>query len=342
MHTTTFRDALREALVEEMRRDDRVIVIGEDVGPPEDGVFKVTRGLAGEFGAERVRNTPISEAAIAGCAVGAAIAGLRPVVEIMYSGFMYLAMDQLCNHGAMLRYMSGGQVEVPLVVRVAYGIQHQSGAQHATVGISRLLNNPGLKIAIPSTPYDAKGLLKAAIRDNNPVVVFEHIDLYRSSGDIPEEDYVVPLGQAQVRRPGQDVTVIATGVLVGRALEAASTLAKDGVEVEVIDPRTLVPFDRATILASARKTGRAIIAEEGPKTGGEGAEIAAILAEEAFAELRAPIVRLASPDVPAPFSPILERSVMTSPAQIVEAVTRLLAWPDRARVDTPSGQNSSS
>jgi len=329
MHTTTFRDALREALVDEMRRDERVIVIGEDIGRPEEGVFKVTRGLEAEFGTERVRNTPISEAAIIGCAVGAAIAGLRPVAEIMFSGFMHLAMDQLCNHGAIMRYMSGGQVQVPLVVRVGYGIQNQSGAQHATVGISRLLNNPGVKVAIPSSPHDAKGLLKAAIRDNNPVVVFEHIDLYRSSGDIPEEDYVVPLGQAQVRRPGKDVTVIATGVIVGRALEAASTLAADGVEVEVVDPRTLVPFDRATILASVRKTGRVIIAEEGPKTGGEGAEIAAILAEEAFAELRTPIIRLACPDVPAPFSPVLERSVMTSSAQITAAVTRLLALGDR-------------
>lgn len=325
MREITFRDALREALQEEMTRDRRVFLFGEDIAPPEDGIFKVTKGLYEQFGPQRVRNTPISEAAIAGCAVGAAIAGMRPVAEIMYSGFMTLVMDQLCNHAAMMRYMSGGQIQVPLVIRVAYGIAWEGAAQHAVVGIARFLNAPGLKIAIPSTPYDAKGLLKAAIRDPNPVIVFEHIDLYRTRGPVPEEEHIIPLGRADVKREGNDTTIIATGIMVSKALVAASRLAEEGVSVEVVDPRTLVPLDRETILASVKKTHKVIIAEEGPRTGGEGAEIAATIVEQAIYDLEAPIVRLASPDVPTPFSPVMERFLKTTPERIVEVVRQQMA-----------------
>jgi pyruvate/2-oxoglutarate/acetoin dehydrogenase E1 component len=282
----------------------------------------VTRGLRDEFGAERVRDTPISEAAILGSALGAAVTGMRPVAEIMYIDFITVAMDQLVNQIAKMRYMSGGKLAVPLVIRTTIGAGVSGAAQHSQNLQALFMNVPGLMIAVPSTPRDAKGLLKSAIRCDDPVLFIEHQQLFRTKGPVPDGEYTIPLGKAEVKREGRDVTIVATLNMVGKALKAAEILAARGVSAEVVDLRTLVPLDREAILASVRKTGRLVTVSEGCITGGEGAEIAALACEHAFSHLKGPIRRVAALDVPLPFNPKLEQSVLPQVEDIVKAATR--------------------
>jgi len=336
MPMMTIAEALRQAIREEMQRDPRVFCIGEDIGVEGGfgGAFTVTLGLSAEFGHERIRDTPISEAAIAGVAIGAAMAGMRPIADVQYGDFALNMMDQLVNQAAKMRYMSGGQVSVPMVLRVPVGATSR-GAQHAQSLEAFFCHVPGLKVVAPSTAYDAKGLLKSAIRDPNPVLVFEHKLLYgskgarsergavSSAGEVPDGEYLVPIGQGAVRREGRDVTIVGKLLTVYRALEAAEALAERGIEVEVLDPRTLVPLDRELILASVRKTGRLVIAEEDNLTGGWAAEVAALVADEAFDWLDAPVKRVSAPDVPPPFAPRLEREYVPDADKIVAAVESL-------------------
>ncbi len=324
MRQITYRDALNEALREEMLRDKSVFVLGEDVGRYWEGAFKVTKGLAKEFGDERVRDTPISESAIIGVAAGAAITGMRPVAEIMFGDLTALSMDQIANQVAKLRYMFGGQAEVPVVIRTPLGAGVNIAAHHSQSLEAWFMHTPGLKIAVPSTPYDAKGLLKTAIRDDDPVMFFEHKLLYPIEGPIPDEEFAVPLGIADVKREGKDVTIIATLYMVHRALAAAETLSKEGIDTEVIDPRTLVPLDKQVIVKSVKKTGRIAIVTEGCKTGGVSAEIAALVAEEALDYLDAPIKRVAEPDTPIPFSPSLENYVIPDEKRIIKTVKEIV------------------
>lgn len=317
MRTITYAKAVNEAMCEEMRRDSNVFLLGEDVGV-YGGSFGVSAGMIDEFGPERVMDTPISEAAIAGAAVGAAAAGMRPIFEIMFSDFVTITMDQIVNQAAKLRFMTGGQAEVPLVLRTAGGSGTGAAAQHSQSLESWFCHVPGLKVIAPSTPYDAKGLLKAAIKDNNPVIFFEHKLLYKQEGGVPEEDYVLPIGKADVKRQGKDVTVITYSRMVNVCLEAAEKLAKLGVSAEVVDLRTLKPLDEETIISSVKKTGRALIVHEACKTGGLGGEIAAIISDEAFSYLKAPIKRLAGLDIPVPFSKELEKNFVPT----VEAVRK--------------------
>ena len=297
--------AVNEALADELRRDPTVFVIGEDVA--EAGTpFKVLSGLVEEFGPQRIIDSPISEAGIAGLALGAAMTGMRPVVDIMFGDFMTLVMDQVANQAAKIHYMSGGRLKAPLTVRTTLGATRRSAAQHSQSLHALVAHVPGLKVALPATPYDAKGLFKAAIRDDNPVVVFEDKMMFAVKGTVPTAEYVLPLGVADVKREGEDVTLVATSSMVYVALDAAERLAAEGISAEVIDPRTLVPLDRETILASARKTGRAIVVDEGHRSYGVGAELAALIGEEAFYDLDAPVRRLCAMDVPIPFSPVLE------------------------------------
>ncbi len=320
----SFAEALNEALREEMKRDDRVIVFGEDVGKP-GGVYKVTKGLYEEFGPERVRDTPISEAAIVGAAIGAALMGLRPVAEIMYMDFMTIAMDQLLTHAAKLRFMSGGQVKVPIVVRAQYSLGRVHGCQHSQFFPSIFLQAPGLKVVLPGTPKDAKGLLKSAIRDDDPVVFIESGVLYhRYKGPVPEEEYLIPLGKADVKREGDDVTIVAISRTVREALAAAEKLAAEGISTEIVDPMTIQPMDYETIINSVKKTNRLVIAEDSVKTCGVSAEISAKVAEEALDYLDAPIIRVNSPPLPIPFSPPLEREYMVNADKIVKAVRMLV------------------
>jgi len=325
MKEVTIRDILREALREEMQRDESVFLLGEDIGRYWGGAFGVTKGLAEEFGDERVRDTPISENAIIGVAVGAAITGMRPVAEIMFGDLTALAVDQICNQAAKIRYMFGGQVSVPCVIRTPFGAGVNIASHHSQSLEAWFMHTPGLYVAVPSTPYDAKGLLKAAIRGNDPVFFVEHKLLYPIKGNIPDEDYTVPFGVADVKREGKDVTVVATLYMVHKALAAAEQLNKEGVSAEVIDPRTLVPLDRTSILKSLRKTGRLVIVSEDCRTAGVSAEIAAIVAEEALDYLDAPIKRVAEPDTPIPFSPSMEQFVIPNENSIVQAVRSVVS-----------------
>jgi pyruvate dehydrogenase E1 component beta subunit len=325
MKEVTIRDALREALREEMQRDESVFLLGEDIGRYWGGAFGVTKGLAEEFGDERVRDTPISENAIIGVAVGAAITGMRPVAEIMFGDLTALAVDQICNQAAKIRYMFGGQVSVPCVIRTPFGAGVNIASHHSQSLEAWFMHTPGLYVAVPSTPYDAKGLLKAAVRGNDPVFFVEHKLLYPIKGKIPEEDYTVPFGIADVKLEGKDVTVVATLFMVHKALTAAEQLNKEGVSAEVIDPRTLVPLDRTSILKSVRKTGRLVIVSEDCRTAGVSAEIAAIVAEEALDYLDAPIKRVAEPDTPIPFSPSMEQFVIPNEHSIVQAVRSVVS-----------------
>ena len=315
-------DALNLALREEMRRDPRVYCIGEDIvlGLP----FGVTKGLVDEFGPERVLNAPISEAAIVGSAMGAAVTGLVPVVDMHFADFVTCAMDEVANQIAKSRYMFGGQLDCPLTLRMPYGIGRSGGGHHSNSVEAWFVNTPGLKVCIPSTPADARGLLKTAIRDPDPVLVFEHRGLYRVTGEVPEAETPVPLGAADVKRAGRDVTVIATARMVHASLEAARRLAEEGVEVEVVDPRSLVPLDREALALSVRRTHRAVIAEEGPMRASVGAWLAWVIMEDCFDDLDAPIVRVAAPDVPIPFSPPLEGFVTPDADDVVAAVRQTL------------------
>ena len=337
MARMTIAEALRQAIREEMRRDPRVFCIGEDIGIEGGfgGAFTVTLGLSEEFGHERILDTPISEEGLTGVAVGAAMAGLRPIADVQYGDFLFNAMDQIANQAAKMTYMSGGTVKVPMVMRVPVGATRR-GAQHAQSLEAFLTHIPGLKVVAPSTAYDAKGLLKSSVRDDNPVIVIEHKLLYGSKGprseqgaispigEVPDEEYLVPIGQGIIRREGRDVTIVGKLLTVYRALEAAEQLAEEGIEVEVIDPRTLVPLDKALILDSVRKTGRLVIVEEDNLTGGWAADIAAVVAEEAFFWLDAPIRRVSAPDTPPPFAPVMEDFYVPSAARVVDAVRSLL------------------
>ena len=301
----TFGEAIKEALAEELRRDNRVFVIGEDVG--EAGTaFKVLLGLIDEFGPERVIDSPISEPGITGLGVGAAMTGMRPVVDIMFGDFSTLIMDQMVNQAAKTHYMSGGKLTVPMVLRTTMGAGRRSAAQHSQSLHVWFSHIPGLKVAIPSTPYDAKGLMKSAIRDENPVVIFEDKMMYQLKGPVPEEDYTIPFGVADIKREGRDITLIATSSMVHVALAAAEKLAEIDISAEVIDPRTTVPLDRTTLIESAKKTSRAIVIDEGYEAYGVTAEIASIIADGAFYYLDAPVKRMGAMDVPIPFSPVLE------------------------------------
>ncbi|HUK50938.1 MAG TPA: alpha-ketoacid dehydrogenase subunit beta [Terriglobales bacterium] len=323
MRELTYADALREALREEMLHDPTVILLGEEIGV-FNGVYKVTRGLLDEFGPERVRDTPISEAAIAGAAVGLALGGMKPVAEIMYMDFLPICMDQLSTQAAKMRFMSGGQLKVPMVLRTQYSLGRQHGSQHSQFTPAWFLQVPGIKIVLPSNPHDAKGLLKSSIRDPNPVLFVESGLLYRTKGPVPEEEYLVPLGEAEVKRKGDDVTIVGVSRQVGEALTAAGTLEQAGISVEVIDVRTLQPLDLTTIVESVKRTSRLVIASDDVKTGGVGAEISASVNEKAFDYLDAPIARVACADTPIPFSPPLEREYMPSAASIVKTVTAMM------------------
>jgi pyruvate/2-oxoglutarate/acetoin dehydrogenase E1 component len=319
----TMSQAVNEALAEELRRDPTVFLIGEDVaeaGHP----FKVLSGLVDEFGADRVIDSPISEAGISGLGLGAAMTGMRPVVDIMFGDFLTHIMDQVVNQAAKIHYMSGGSLKAPLTIRTTLGATRRSGAQHSQSLHAWVAHVPGLKVCLPSTPADAKGLLKSAIRDDNPVVIFEDKMMYAVKGLVPDGDHLVPLGVADVKREGEDVTVIATSSMVQVALSAADELERDGVSVEVVDPRTIAPLDRLTLVASARKTGRVIVVDEGHRSYGASAELAAVIAEEAFWHLDAPVVRLAAMDVPIPFSPVLEDQTVPTPESVADAALRLL------------------
>ena len=316
----TIAQAVNEALAEELRRDETVFVIGEDVA--EAGTpFKVLSGLVEEFGPERILDSPISEAGITGLGVGAAMTGLRPVVDIMFGDFLTLVMDQLANQAAKAHYMSGGKLTVPLVLRTTLGATRRSAAQHSQSLQAWIAHVPGLKVVLPSTPYDAKGLLKSAIRDDNPVVFIEDKMDWRVAGEVPPGEYVVPLGVADVKRSGEDVTLVGTSSMVRVCLEAADLLAAGGISAEVVDPWTLSPLDGAALVESARKTGRAIVVDEGHRSYGVTAELAAVIAEGAFHYLDAPVRRLGALDVPVPFSPTLEDETVPTP-DLVAATAR--------------------
>ena len=318
----TFAQAVREALAEEMRRDSRVCILGEDVA--EAGTpFKVLSGLVEEFGASRVIDTPISEAGFTGLGVGAAMTGVRPVIDIMFGDFLTLTMDQLVNQAAKIHYMSGGTWKVPLVLRTTLGATRRSAAQHSQSLHAWLSHIPGLKVAMPSTPYDAKGLLKTAIRDDNPVVFFEDKMMYKLKGPVPEEEYTIPLGSADVKRVGEDITLVATSSMVQVALAAAELLEKIGISVEVIDPRTMWPLDEHTLIESAKKTSRIIVIDEGYGRYGVTGEIASVITEGAFYSLEAPAKRMGAMHVPIPFSPPLEDITVPTEQTVFEAARSL-------------------
>lgn len=318
----TFGQAIREALAEEMRRDPRVFIIGEDVA--EAGTpFKVLSGLVDEFGPERVIDSPISEAGITGLGVGAAMTGMRPVVDIMFGDFLTLAMDQIVNQAAKTHYMSGGKLKVPLVIRTTLGATRRSAAQHSQSLHAWFNHVPGLKVALPSTPYDVKGLLKTAIRDDNPVLFFEDKLMYQVKGPVPEEEYTLSFGVADIKRKGADITIVATSSMVYVALDAAKMLEGAGISAEVIDPRTTFPLDKQTLIESARKTGRVIVVDEGYERGGVTAEIASVIADDAFYYLDAPVKRMGAMDVPIPFSPVLEDLTVPTPESVAEMAKAL-------------------
>jgi pyruvate/2-oxoglutarate/acetoin dehydrogenase E1 component len=328
MHTNkreiTYAQAINEALREEMKRDNNVLLIGEDIAI-FGGIFKVTSGLLEEFGPERVRDSPISENAIVGAALGASLLGMRPVIEIMYMDFLNECADQLINHLPKIRFMSGGKLKTPVTVRTQYSSGRYTGAQHSQFFPTTYMNLPGLYIALPSTPYDAKGLLKTAIRNENPTLYIECPLFYRVKGLVPKEEYTIPFGKADVKAEGDDVTIFALSYTVPMALSAAEKLAKEGISARVIDPRTLNPLDKECLIDSVQKTGRIVIAEPDCKTAGIGAEIAAIVAEEALDYLDAPIVRLAAPDIPAPFTPPLVDHYIPNEEDIIKAVKKIIS-----------------
>ncbi|WP_066636296.1 alpha-ketoacid dehydrogenase subunit beta [Desulfolucanica intricata] len=325
MQQITMGQAIQQALSEEMRRDPGIFIAGEGVGKSiHESPVMPTYGLLKEFGPGRVKDTPVSEAAIAGLAVGASVMGLRPVVEIMFNPFFTIASDQIVNHAAKLRYLSGGKSTFPLVVRIKTGAGIGAGCQHSHNLEAWVAHCPGLKVVMPGTPADAKGLLKSAIRDDNPVIFIEDMMLNFVPGQVPEEDYTIPIGVADIKKPGKDVTVVTWSKMLGVALKAAAQLSKEGIEIEIVDLRTLVPLDKETILQSVRKTGRLVVLHEATRTGGFGGEIAALVAEEAFGTLKAPIKRVAAPDIPVPFSPPLEQFYIPNEEQLIQAVKSII------------------
>jgi len=324
MRELSYAEALGEALREEMRRDSKVVVWGLDVGP-YGGAFGVTKGLYQEFGPERVIDMPISEAGYVGAGIGAAITGLRPVVELQFSDWITIASDQLINHAAKMRYMFGGVLKVPMVLRAPVGGYISASADHSQSFESIFAFVPGLKVVLPATPYDAKGLLKSAIRDDNPVIFFEHKQLYSVMGEVPEEEYLIPLGKADVKREGGDVTVVAYAFMVLKAMAAAEKLAGEGINVEVVDLRTVDPLDEDTILKSVAKTNRLVIVQETWPRCSVSSEVAAVVAEKGFDFLDAPILRVTSENVPTPFSPVLENYVLPQEEDITAAVKKALA-----------------
>jgi pyruvate/2-oxoglutarate/acetoin dehydrogenase E1 component len=323
MREITYREALREGLMEEMQRDESVFLLGEDIAE-FGGSYKVTQGLFEEFGPDRVRNTPISEAAIAGASLGAALLGMRPVAEYMYIDFSTLAIDQIVNQIAKVRYMFGGKAKAALVIRTQGGAGRSSGPHHAQSLEAWFCHIPGLKVVMPSTPYDVKGLIKSSIRDDDPIIFIEHKLLYNEKGSVPDEEYLIPIGKADIKREGKDVTIVATSLMVTKTLNAAERLARDGIEAEVLDPMTLVPLDEESILQSVRKTGRLVIVHEACRRAGYGAEIAAIVAEKALYDLDAPIKRVAAFNTPIPFAPKLEGFVIPDEQAIINEVRELL------------------
>jgi pyruvate dehydrogenase E1 component beta subunit len=326
MREMTYVEAINEALTEEMARDERVFIMGEDVGTGYGGgIFTATRGLLDKFGPERVIDTPISESAIAGCAVGAALTGYRPIAEFMFSDFLTIAMDQIVNLAAKMRWSLGGDIGVPIVYRAAYGAGVGAALQHSQAFEAWFAHVPGLKVVLPSTPADAKGLLKAAIRDDDPVIFLEHKFLYkRLKGSVPEGEHLVPIGKGDVKREGKDLTIIAYSAMVQRALEVADVLEKRGVSAEVVDPRTLLPLDEEIILKSVEKTGKAVIVHEAPTFGGFGGEIAGLLADKGFNTLDGPVKRVGGLFCPIPYSPAMEQLYLPNVDRILQAVRDLI------------------
>ena len=324
MRELSYMEALREAMRQAMQKDDRVFLIGEDIGV-YGGAFGVSAGLLDEFGPKRIIDTPISEAGIAGACIGAAVTGMRPIGEMQFSDFVVIAMEQLVMQGAKMRFMFGGKAEVPFVMRLAGGSGTGAAAQHSESLENWFVHVPGLKVVMPSSPYDAKGLLLAAIEENNPIMFFEHKLLYKTKGPVPEEMYSIPIGQSHVVREGKDLTVVATSIMVSRALEAAEQLSKEGIELEIIDPRTLKPLDEKPIVESVIKTGKALIVHEAVKTGGYGGELTAVIMEsEAFGYLDAPVKRLAGLDTPIPYNRNLEYHAVPQVENIVEEARKLV------------------
>ena len=324
MSIKTYAQAIRDVIAAEMRKDEKVFIMGEDVAEL-GGVFGVTQGLVEEFGKERVRNTPISEASFVGAGLGAALAGLRPIVELMYMDFTYVSMDQILNQAAKIRFMSGGRVEVPLVIRGQQGIGRGNAGQHSQSLEAIFMHIPGIKVVMPSDPGEAAGLLRTAIRDNNPVMFFEHKVLYAKKGEVPDDsNFSIPFGKAKILREGKDITLIGTHLYVEKTLLVAEKLAPEGISIEVIDPRTLVPLDKETILNSVKKTSRAVVVHEAHKICGIGAEIASIINEEAFSYLDAPVIRLGAKQCTLPFNLKLENAVVPQEEDIIETVKLLL------------------
>jgi len=319
----TYMEAIRDAIREEMRAQPHLFLIGEDVGP-YGGEMGLSKGLWEEFGDLRVRDAPISEAAIVGCALGAALTGCRAIAEIPFMDFIGVAMDQIFNQAAKVRYMFGGKAQIPFVIRTPMGGYQSAAAQHSQCLEAWFMHAPGIEVVLPSTPYDAKGLMKTALAANNPVLFIEHKKLYALKGEVPATEYAIPFGKADLKRPGRDVTVVATSYTVKMALDAARALASEGIEVEVVDPRTLVPLDEQAILDSVGRTGRLVVVHEAWRRAGAGAEIAALVAEKGFGSLKAPIQRVAAENVPIPFSPVLEKFVLPDARKIEEAVRRVM------------------
>ena len=324
MPAITIREAIRDALIEEMTRNPEVFLMGEDIRH-YGGPFKITEGFLARFGPDRLLDMPISESAFVGAAMGAALMGMRPVVELMFSDFIPLVMDQLVNHAAKMCYSYNGKASVPMVLRAPFGAGTSSGLQHSQSLEAWLVHCPGIKVVTPSNPADTKGLLKTAIRDDDPVVFLEHRLLYATKGEVPDGEHTVPLGKAAIPREGTDVTVVATAMMVHKALEAATQLAKDGIEAEVIDPRTLLPLDEETIVKSVSKTGKLLVVHEACRTGGIAGEIAAVVAKEAFGYLDAPIERITAPDSPVPFSAPLEKFYIPQTPEIVARIRKMMA-----------------
>ena len=323
MRTITYAEAIAEAMAEEMRRDSSVVLWGLDVGP-YGGAFAASKGLFDEFGSDRVIDMPISEAGYVGAGVGAAATGLRPIVELQFSDWLTIASDQLINQAAKMRYMFGGELSVPMVLRAPVGAYLAQAAQHSQSFESMFAFVPGLQVVLPATPYDAKGLLKSAIRDENPVIFLEHKKLYEVKGEVPEEGYTIPLGKADVKRQGTDVTLIAYAYMVPMALNAAETLAENGIEAEVVDLRSVDPLDEDTILNSVRKTHRAVVVQETWRKCSVSSEVAAVIAEKGLYDLDAPVIRVTGDDVPTPFSPVLEEHVLPNEEKIITAVEKVM------------------